>query len=325
MMVTPPRTVRSCFVTLQLLLCLALVSGSSYAQSSGELPPLPAKFTGIGIMPLIYNTPNPNRPAFTSVDSTQIVWAHSTVIKAPVQMEILEAGAWLLYNGAWRFRASFRGKKLKKLFQTKSLALQAGDSLVFEQNNRYDRYTQSGWNFWYVLAKVNGQQVMGYELLHTTGEMQDGTAVLAPQQEHFDVWWNTAAETSLTQVIAVDQAYPNRLITQSGLPALTQMQVLLPFDAAGKKLAPLTIRIPIRLSPKGATATQATLQWQGKVYRCPVTLQWTAQEEQQLLEGVLELSSLQLTESQIPPQLHFRLGFQKDYPGSNPYNRLVLR
>ncbi len=146
--------------------------------------PLPSEFDGMEPSIVIYSTPNPDYAEFEDETEEMLVWKHSTVIKATEKIKIKETGAYLLNNGTWWKRAAFKSKATKKMFGTRKLKLQAGDSIVFKENWRFGAFTDTGWNFWYVKGvNEKGEKVFGYEILETKGQFEDGTQILPYEKD----------------------------------------------------------------------------------------------------------------------------------------------
>ena len=176
------------------------------------------KFNAFDQSELISNTPNPNLAEF-SEGSPAIVWKHSTTILAKEEMEITEVGAYLLNNGSWTLRKAFEPKEIKKMFATSSLQLKAGQKIVFEENWRYGNYTQTGWNFWYVIAKTGeGKLIFDYDILGTIGKMEDGTQVLPlnVSQSNFH-WTGKAGDSDYTLSGSVAAKSGRVIVNQEGL------------------------------------------------------------------------------------------------------------
>ncbi len=180
------------------ILLILVLPYYSIAQYEGIYNlPLPETFTNMKKKVLIYSTPNPNYAAFETEEKQFIVWKHRTIIKATEDITIKETGAYLLRNGVWWKRASFNPKQTKEMFATKRLELAKGDSLVFEKNWRYGSYTQTGWNFWYVVATTaSGEMIYGYDILETKGRFQDNTQVLPLKKKDSQLTWTGKAGDS---------------------------------------------------------------------------------------------------------------------------------
>jgi len=177
---------------------------------------LPDKFKGMEEIELIYSNPNPNFAELVP-NSDQVAWKHRTTIKAPVELTILEMGAYLLYNGEWMLRMSAPPKKIKELFAIKSLHLAAGDSCVFLDNNRYDSYTQTGWNFWYAIAQdAKGTRYFGYEILETKGITIHGEQVLPLTNTDSTFVWSGKAAKNDYRLSGTLLPSEGRLVTKGG-------------------------------------------------------------------------------------------------------------
>lgn len=178
--------------------------------------PLPDKFNGMRQIEGIASTPNPNLPAFENKTRRDIVWRHNTTITAPENLKVIETGAYLLMNGTWWLRASFKPRATKKMFNTKSLKLGEGQKIIFKNNNRYGYYTQTGFNFWYFIAEdAQGNNVFGYEILETAGKMADGTEVLPLIKDKSTLNWVGKAGDSDYQMTGTVNASQGQLIIKN--------------------------------------------------------------------------------------------------------------
>lgn len=159
--------------------------------------PLPSELIDLPNTVTIYSTPNPNYPEYVDETHEKVVWKHSTIIKANETIEILETGAYLMNYGTWWKRASFLAEDTKDMFDTKTLSLEAGDSIVFEKNWRSEPWTRSGWNFWYVKAlNAQGDTIMGYDILYTGGTLPGGFQILPMVGKESNVEWTGRAGDS---------------------------------------------------------------------------------------------------------------------------------
>ena len=182
----------------RLILLFTLITSDCHAQYQDIYNlKLPNEFVKKSSDLMIYSSPNPNYPERDQNNTQQVVWKHETIIKALENITIQETGAFLLYNGAWKKRVAFNKKQTKKYFNTNTLTLNKGDSIVFKENWRYDKYTSTGWNFWYVKAtKPTGDTIYAYNILETKGAMADGTQVLLLKSKDSEVNWSGKASDS---------------------------------------------------------------------------------------------------------------------------------
>ncbi len=177
---------------------ILLITSALLAQYEGVYEiPLPEKFKEMRVTKMPQSTPNPNYPEFVNDTRKEIVWKHSTSITAKETFEILETGAYLLNNGEWKLRVAFSPKETKKYFDAATLELKEGDVITFKNNDRYSTLTQTGWNFWYVIARTpSGEFFYAYEILHTMGKMKDGTEVLPISPSKSTIQWTGKAGDS---------------------------------------------------------------------------------------------------------------------------------
>ncbi len=172
---------------------MLLISGGSGTvlaqQEEVEAIPLPAELAGLPNELTIFSTPNPNFPEYIE-KGEKVAWKHSTTIKAEQSIRVVETGAYLLYYGSWWKRAAFNEEQTMDIFDTKSLELAPGDSIVYEKNWRVEPWTRSGWNFWYVKAvNPQGDTLMGYDILYTAGTLEDGTQVMPMLADDSNIKW----------------------------------------------------------------------------------------------------------------------------------------
>lgn len=180
-----------------LILFLFPIALRAQYQSIPDIP-LPERFKGLQQKGLtITSTPNPNWASFQTDQENPVAWKHSTHITAKEATTVIETGAYLLHYGTWKKRAAFDAKATKKMFDTKKLTLKAGETLTFEKNWRYGSYTQTGWNFWYVIGKTaTGEQVFDYEILETKGQTSEGLQRLPLSKANSRLEWTGKAGDS---------------------------------------------------------------------------------------------------------------------------------
>lgn len=139
----------------------------------------------------IYTTPNPDYGEIVRDRSNYgVKWSHQTFIVAHQTIKIKELGAYLLYNGSWMLRQTFNKKDVKQMFQTNSLELEKGDTIVYEDNVRFDNYSSTGWNFWY--AKVigkDGKEYSALDYLETKGVSEAGKVLIPLSKDSSSLKW----------------------------------------------------------------------------------------------------------------------------------------
>lgn len=100
-------------------------------------------------------------------------WKHNTIIFSKnSKVKITEFGAYLFYNGKWNLRKSYPIKKLNKNFNTKKETLEKSQPYTWNNNWRTDSRLYGGWALWYFIGTNNkGETVCGYEMIHTTNQL----------------------------------------------------------------------------------------------------------------------------------------------------------
>ncbi len=334
-----------------------LLTTCSFAQEDAVRNiPLPNDLINLPNKVTIYSTPNPNFPEYVDEERTEVAWKHSTIIKASESIEILETGAYLLRYGTWWKRASFSTKDTKDMFDTKTLSLAAGDSIVFEKNWRVEQWTRSGWNFWYVKAlNAQGDTIMGYDILHTAGNLEDGTQIMPLVGPKSRVEWTGRAGDS-------DYALTGQISRMSGKMAysddvISDLTVVLEMESLTHEIADLEGHLKskdffhVSKYPE-ATFTAETLmplennQWEIEGELClhgkcnqetwTATLAETDTSVCLSFEAQVNRTEYKVSyASSVKPDNNYSISdmidlsgqfyFQKDYPGSNPWNSVEAK
>lgn len=325
-----------------------------FAQYEGIYQlPLPERFATMKKNVIIYSSPNPNYAEFETTEKQGIVWKHRTIIKATEDLTIKETGAYLLRNGVWWKRAAFSPKETKEMFATKSLILERGDSLVFEKNWRYGKYTQTGWNFWYVIATTaSGEEVYGYDILETKGRFEDNTQVLPLKKKNSKLTWTGKAGDSDYSLTGQITDFKGRLIVKDDV--LKACSIRLVMDSMQHEIPSLIAHLKNKDFFHVKKYPEATFESEQIELQSPNTylvkgslcLRGICQKEQFniLLKstekayeatfsatidrteyGMLYASSKDKKAKQsIADEIQFlgNFSFMKDYPGSMPWNKL---
>lgn len=328
----------------------------SIAQYEGiDSLPLPSTFATMKKKALIYSSPNPNYAAFETEEKQYIVWKHRTVIKATEDVTIKETGAYLLRNGTWWQRAAFNPKQTKEMFATKSLKLETGDSLVFEKNWRYGSYTQTGWNFWYVIATTaSGEAIYGYDILETKGRFEDNTQVLPLKKKDSKLTWTGKAGDSDYGLTGTITDFGGRIIVKENV--LIACSINLVMDSLEHEIPSLVKHLKDKEFFNVKKYPEATFQSEKIERQSPnnylvegtLCLRGVCQKEQFSIElkitekayeavfnakidrtkyGMLFASSKEKKgKYSIADEIQFlgTFSFMKDYPGSTPWSQLKV-
>lgn len=299
----------------------------------------------------IFSTPNPNHPEFIP-DSDRIVWKHQTFLVSDEDAEILEVNAYLLNKGEWMLRQSFTGKAINKMFETKKGRLLAKDTLVYRENWRVDNATRSGYNFWHVKVKTNDGEIrQAYDILYTSGRMQDGTQVLPLMVDTSSIQWTGRAGDSDYSLTDTIPGMSGTLIWNEG--AVQGGQLTIAIATLEHEIETLRNHLlskdffhadkypEIRLDVMDATMIEGTAQLtcdlslrgvtQAETFKCSMS----ETKESITLTGTLTLDrtayGMTYASSKAPDDnysiadeisIDIELRFQKDYPGSNPWNTI---
>ncbi len=103
----------------------------------------------------------------------QYYWKHNTAILCTEsELEIIEFGAYLFYNGKWNLRKSYPLKDLDRNFGTKKQRLKRAQPYTWNNNWRVGPQLFGGWALWYFIGKTpTGELVCGYEKIETTANL----------------------------------------------------------------------------------------------------------------------------------------------------------
>ncbi len=318
--------------------------------------PLPEKFDGLSQEVTIKSSPNPNLPAFVEGQTDLLIWKHSTTITATADMKVVEAGAYLLNYGTWKLRVAFKPKEIKEKFRCSSLQLKAGESITFPDNDRYGSFTETGWNFWYVIAEnADGKKIFGYEILETTGKMSDGTQVLPLLTSKSQLNWTGKAGDSDYSLSGTLRASSGKLQIQEGQLRGGALEVNMESlqhenNSVAKHLKDDDF-FAVKSHPKASFTIQSVEALEAGKYRITgemtmkgitqtesFEVQLTEGEKQYQLNGTLILDRTKydvLYGSTKAPgsgysiadefSLEVVLVFRKDYPGSKSWNSVEKR
>ena len=334
-------------------LLVALLPFLSMAQvSSVHDIPLPEDLSKREQSVVMYSTPNPNWAEPADSLASEVVWKHSTIIKAKEPITITETGAYVLSYGTWWQRATFNDKETRKMFNASSLKLEAGDSIVFKENWRYDSATRSGWNFWYVKATADdGRKLYGYELLETKGSFEDGTAVLPLDMNQSSIAWSNGNEGEYVVEGTVESA-AGRLFVRND--SLQMIEVSFDMQSLSNDIEDLTNHLKgkdflwVEKHPKAWFKPQLISNQGNNQYEIQGQLCLRGECQQETFRatvvatrgtynlnfnvsidrtryGILYASEVQPhPDYSIPHQvtLSGTLAFSRDFPGSNPYNTI---
>jgi polyisoprenoid-binding protein YceI len=285
-----------------------------------------------------------------------VVWKHSTIIKADEAIKVVETGAYLLNHGTWWKRASFGEKETKNLFDTKSLDLESGDSMVYKKNWRSEPWTRSGWNFWYVKAvNSEGDTIMGYDLLYTAGTMASGTQVLPLISPNSDVEWTGHAGDSDYALTGNFERLSGRVAFNQG--TISDLSIELDMNSMSHEIPGLISHLKskdffhVKKYPTAIfTASSATSlvdgSWtiEGELClhgECQQEV-WTAtvidSDTSVILNFNAQIDRTKYTvnyASSVKPDKEYSISdtielsgsffFRKDYPGSNPWNSIKAK
>lgn len=233
--------------------------------------------------------------------------------------------------------------------------MEAGDSLVFERNWRYGSYTQTGWNFWYVIATTaSGKKVYGYDILETKGRFQDNTQVLPLKKKRSNLMWTGKAGDSDYSLTGQITDFKGRIVVKNEV--LEACSITLTMDSIQHKIPALVDHLKKKEFFNVKKYPEATFQSERIELRSPnnylvegtLCLRGICQKEQFNVElkstdkayeavfsasidrtnyGMLYASSKEEKgKYSIADTIQF-LGtfyFMKDYPGSMPWNQLKV-
>lgn len=318
-----------------------------------EALPLPAEFATLSEELNIYSTPNPNIPEL--LKDGNVAWKHATVIKADQFMEVVETGAYLLYHGTWWKRAAFDKSETKDMFDTKSLEMQPGDSIVYQKNWRVEPWSRSGWNFWYVKAlNAKGDTLFGYDILYTAGELADGTQILPMLSKTSNINWTGKGDNGY-QLTGTLNEFNGKIVYNNG--ALSGLTVNINMDSISHEIPTLIEHLKSKdffhvSKYPGATFTAEKMtegtdgEWtvEGELCmrgQCNQEV-WTAEiTDSETTIGLSFKTEIDRTKykvnyaSTVKPDKNYviadtielkgTLEFQKDYPGSNPFNTIEVK
>lgn len=336
------------------LLLLVSSCNTIAQQAEVEAIPLPSELAHLPNELTIYSTPNPNIPEYID-NKEKVAWKHSTIIKADQIIRVVESGAYLLYYGNWWKRATFGVKETKELFDSKSLDMRPGDSLTYEKNWRVEPWSRSGWNFWYVKAvNAKGDTLMGYDILYTAGTLEDGTQLLPMLSKTSTIQWTGKGEGDYTLTGTINE-FSGRIAYNNG--TLSDLSVNINMDSIAHEIPTLIEHLKSKdffhvSKYSGATFTAESMiqiegnQWEieGELClrgKCNQEL-WTATvidtDTTVILNYKTEINRTKYNvnhASTVKPDKNYvildtielsgRFEFQKDYPGSNPFNTVEAK
>jgi polyisoprenoid-binding protein YceI len=339
--------------SIALILFLGLPTFTLAQYENIHKIPLPDEFSSAANAVEIYSTPNPNFAEYADEKKEEIVWKHSTIIKASEEMTITETGAFLLYNGTWQKRASFNKGQIKNMFATKTLDLKEGDSIVFKENWRYANLTETGWNFWYVKAKnKKGEELYGIDILETKGELADGTKILGLSSDSSIINWTGKAGDSDYSLSGTIAEFDGKITVQKGI--LKDCSITIKTNSITHEMEALIGHLKsadffdTETYPKAEFKTNSiqmlsdtTCQLKGDFTLRGITKEETINVKLQttdkayLMQYNLDIDRTKYganyASSKAPNEnykisdhfkLHGILYFQKDYPGSAPWNNV---
>lgn len=338
-----------------LLLTLIFFSGHIFAQKEAIIEiQLPAELANLPNKIDIYSTPNPNIPEYEDEERTNVIWKHSTIIKADETIQIIETGAYLLNYGTWWKRASFGIKETKDMFAAKSLTLAAGDSILYEKNWRSEPWTRSGWNFWYVKAINNlGDTLLGYDLLYTAGTMADGTQVLPLASPNSKVEWTGRAGDSDYALTGQIERISGKVAFNQGM--ISDLSIELDMNSMSHEVSGLTSHLKskdffhVSKYPNAQFTSSKTLPMDDGSWKIEGELCLRGKCNQEIWTTTLVESDTSVVlnfnaqidrtkykvnyASTVKPDDEYSISdtidlsgsffFRKDYPGSNPWNSVT--
>lgn len=301
----------------------------AHAQYDGIYDiPLPEEFADYKKSMIIYSSPNPDFPVDSGEEDFPMVWKHQTIIKATEKVKIIETGAYLLNKGKWTLRAAFPKKLTKKMFDTRSLKLSEGDSIVFQENWRYGNYTQTGWNFWYVKAiNQKGEKIYGYEILETKGRFKDGLQILPLMNMDSQINGSFSGEKENNSAIKMGKSNGNIHIKNEDLISFAaNMQFNLSKQSVNADIDLILKNVRILSSENNQYSIKGDVCLNEKCHEEEWTTELVSSEKTHQLSFDLNLEASKylsnLNDSKEKLILIIQLSFQKDYPGSMPWNDL---
>lgn len=341
-----------------LLTCLFIgLISPVFAQYEGiyELP-LPEKFRSMTKSVGLKSVPNPNLPEFNSPEQKEIIWHHSTTITANEKLTIVEAGAYLLNYGEWKLRVAFKPKEIKEKFQCKSLHLKPGESITFPNNDRYGSFTETGWNFWYVIAEnSSGEKVFGYEILQTSGKMADDLQVLPLLSSQSSINWAGKASDSDYTLAGTLRPSGGRLLVRNEQLVGGELSIDMSSIQHSDKQLVKHLRnddfFAVKSFPKSSFVIESvsdngdgTYELKGQLTVLGISqaeslfVQWTSTEKSYEVSGTLMMDrtrygilygsskaangNYSIADNM---EIKFQFVFRKDFPGSMPWNSIYPR
>lgn len=158
------------FIQLFLFLCYNFQSIN--AQSPQEVP-LPSRFSGMEQSITVNHFPAVIHPSRGEENDDFVwYWKHNTAVMASENIQLKEAGAFLLINGEWRQRVQYNPKEFSRLFSCPKARLRKSQPYTFNNNWRTDNELSSGWAAWYFIGiRQNGEKVFGWGPVYTSDKI----------------------------------------------------------------------------------------------------------------------------------------------------------
>lgn len=153
-----------------ILVCFAqiIVAQTNYGTPTNE--PLPKKLQQLKKEITVQNFPK-------EIDPIKIkdsyYWKHNTMVFSKnSQVQIIEYGAYLFYNGKWNLRKSYPVKEFNKNFGAKKGILLQAQPYTWNDNWRVGNQLFGGWAMWYFIGiNEKGEKICGYEKINTTNNL----------------------------------------------------------------------------------------------------------------------------------------------------------
>lgn len=155
-------------IIIAVLCTLSVAAQVKYETPTNE--PLPEPLRGLPRLIQVSNFPK--KINAVNIDGNYY-WKHNTAILCEEsEVEIIEFGAYLFYNGKWNLRRRYPLKDLNKQFGTKKQVLAQAQPYTWSDNWRVGPKLFGGWAMWYFIGKTTtGERVCGYQKIETTATL----------------------------------------------------------------------------------------------------------------------------------------------------------
>ncbi len=155
-----------------LLIFLFICHPFCQGQSPDSIP-LPERFTGLEEALVVNHFPAIVHPTpGGKKDACKWYWKHNTAVMADTDVQIFEAGAFLLIKDTWRQRVQFNTKEFARMFSCPKGVLKRSQPYTFQDNWRMGNEVSKGWAAWYFIGTdSNGQTVYGWGAVFTSDEI----------------------------------------------------------------------------------------------------------------------------------------------------------